>query len=125
MTAAFWCVLIAGLMPYFTVAAAKAGGRYDNHNPRDWAAKTEGFRKRAYAAHQNHFEAFPLFAAAVLIADLKGGPRLSVDILAIIFIAARLGYTICYIRDLPNLRSLFWFIGIATVVAILTSPAWI
>ena len=70
MTTAYWCVLAAALVPYFTVAVAKSKGDFDNAAPRDWLARQEGFRKRALWAHQNAFEAFGPFAAAVIIAQL-------------------------------------------------------
>ena len=35
MPIAFWCVLLAGILPVLTVAVAKGGGKsYDNHDPR-------------------------------------------------------------------------------------------
>lgn len=38
MPIAFWCVLVAGLLPVLTVSIAKMGGRtgFDNHDPRAW-----------------------------------------------------------------------------------------
>ena len=37
---AYWCVLIAALLPYLWVAVAKASGeRYDNRDPRGWLAR--------------------------------------------------------------------------------------
>ena len=81
MQLAFWCVLAMGVMPVATVAIAKWKG-LDNHAPRDWAQSIDGYRRRAYAAHLNHFEAFPLFAAAVLVAATQGAPMASVNVLA-------------------------------------------
>ena len=37
MPIAFWCVLLAGILPLVTVAIAKASGPgFDNHDPRGW-----------------------------------------------------------------------------------------
>jgi uncharacterized MAPEG superfamily protein len=125
MTLALWCVLVAGVLPYLTVGIAKAmGGSYDNHDPRGSAASYEGLARRAHAAHLNGFESFPLFAAAVLVAELKGGPRGAVDMLAIVFIAARIGYIACYLTDRPSLRSLLWSAGALSAIGIFISPLW-
>lgn len=119
MTVALWCVLAAGILPYTATLIAKSGRRgFDNRAPRDWLAKQEGFRKRANAAQLNSFEAFPLFAAAVIIAHLVRGPQALVDSLAILFIVLRLLYLACYLANQSLLRSLVWFAGLATVVAI-------
>ena len=87
MTMAFWCVLVAGFLPYLATLTAKIGGqRFDNRNPRDWLDAQAGFRKRANAAQHNSFEAFPLFAAAVIIAHIAGAPQARIDLLAVIFV---------------------------------------
>ncbi len=124
MTIAYWCVLVAGLLPFLTALPAKAGQSYDNANPRGWMARQEGFRARGMAAHLNAFEAFPLFAAAVIIAHQQGAPQGTLDLLALGFIAARLGYTVCYYADLATLRSLVWVVGLGFAVGIFTLPAW-
>jgi len=119
MTVAFWCVLIAGFLPYVATVIAKSGRRdFDNREPRTWLAKQEGFRKRANAAQQNGFEAFPYFAAAVIIAHVLNGPQALVDILAMVFVALRILYLICYLSNQSMLRSLVWFAGLGTVIAI-------
>jgi uncharacterized MAPEG superfamily protein len=121
MTTAYWCVLIAGLLPYVATVTAKAGARFDNRNPRDWLAKQEGCRRRANAAQANSFEAFPLFAAAVIVAHLTQAPQDRVDMLAMVFVAARVLYFVFYLADLAAMRSLAWFVGIASAVTIFVS----
>jgi len=124
MTTAFWCVLVAGFLPYIATLTAKIGGqRFDNRNPRDWLDAQDGFRKRANAAQHNSFEAFPLFAAAVIIAHIAGAPQARIDLLAVIFVVARLCYVGCYVADLATLRSLAWFVGIGSAVAIFLAAA--
>ncbi|BBF94427.1 MAPEG family protein [Blastochloris tepida] len=122
MELAFWCVLVMGVMPVVTVGIAKARG-VDNHAPRDWAQTIDGYRKRAYAAHLNHYEAFPLFAAAVLVAATQGAPMATVNALALAVVAARLVYTACYVADLATLRSLVWLAGWGLTIAIFVLPA--
>jgi uncharacterized MAPEG superfamily protein len=124
MTIAFWCVLVAGFLPYFGTLTAKIGGeRFDNSNPRDWLNAQSGFRKRANAAQHNSFEAFPSFAAAVIIAHIAGAPQGRIDLFAVVFILARLFYIAFYVADMATLRSLAWFVGIGSVVALFLAVA--
>lgn len=124
MPIAFWCVLAAGILPVLTVAIAKWSAHYDNGEPRGWSQTLDGHRRRAYAAHQNGYEAFPFFAAAVFGATLLKAPQATVDALALAFILARIGYTAFYIADWPTQRSLVWSAGWLATVAIFTAPAW-
>jgi uncharacterized MAPEG superfamily protein len=125
MSTALWCVLIAAILPLISVGIAKAtGGRYDNRDPRGQAQGYTGLAKRAHAAQQNAFEAFPFFAAAVIVAELKGSPANVASILALIFIAMRVAYLACYIADKPALRSIAWSIGYFCVIGIFITPLW-
>ena len=123
MTFAYWCVLVAALLPYATVAIGKYDPRYDNRSPRDWEAGLQGRQRRAIFAHQNHFEAFPAFAAAVIIAHVVGAAQWPVDAAAGIFIVARLAYTAAYLADRHVLRSLTWFAALACVIALFAIAA--
>jgi uncharacterized MAPEG superfamily protein len=123
VTTAYWCVLAAALAPYLTVAFAKSRSDFDNAAPRVWLTRLEGWRARAHWAHQNAFEAFPPFAAAVIIAHLAQAPQNRVDALALGFVAARLLYSAFYILDRPALRSLVWTAGFACVVGLFVIAA--
>ena len=124
MTIAFWCVLVAGFLPYFGTLTAKIGGeRFDNSSPRDWLDAQSGFRKRANAAQHNSFEAFPFFAAAVIIAHVAGAPQGRIDLFAVVFVLARLFYIAFYVADMSTLRSLAWFVGTGSVVALFLAVA--
>ena len=106
-------------MPVLTVAVAKWGRRdFDNAEPRAWLDKQQGFRRRADYAHRNHFEAFPFFAAAVLIAEQLQADAWRIDSLAIGFIVARILYTVLYLTDKPSLRSIAWVAGYVCVLAL-------
>jgi uncharacterized MAPEG superfamily protein len=125
MTIALWAVLIAGILPYVATGIAKGvGGTYDNNDPRGRAEGYDGVAKRAYAAHLNSFEAFPLFAVAVLVAEMKGGPRGLVDPLAVGFILCRLGYIGAYLTDKASLRSVLWLLALSSAIVIFISPLW-
>lgn len=124
MAFSFWMLLVAGLLPCITVGFAKFSARgYDNHHPRQWAAGLQGRQARAYAAHQNHFEFFPFFAAAVIIAELRTGGSSSVNLLAMTAIGARIAYTAFYLTDRAILRSICWLIGMLCIIALFGAAA--
>ena len=125
MQLAYWCILIAGVMPVCTVAFSKAGVRdYDNAEPRAWLERQQGARRRADYAHRNHFEAFPFFAAAVLVAEQMHANPLWINILSATFIAARIVYTALYLNNKPTPRSLAWCVGYACVLALFGIAAY-
>jgi uncharacterized MAPEG superfamily protein len=123
VTIALWCVLIAGLLPYLATAIAKAGADYDNRDPRAWLARQQGYRRRAGAAAMNGFEALPLFAAAVLIAQLLHAPQSAANLLAIGFIVARGVHLACYLVDWSTLRSVAWFVALLCVIGLFVISA--
>lgn len=124
MTIAYWCILIAALLPYVWVAIAKAGPRYDNHDPRAWMQKQDNPRaQRAYNAQLNSFEAFAPFAAGVLMAQFAGVDPRRILWLAIAFVVLRVLHGMFYIANVHILRSLVWFGGIACVVALMLQAA--
>ncbi|MBV1775157.1 MAPEG family protein [Burkholderiaceae bacterium DAT-1] len=118
MTIAYTCMLIAVVMPYIWIALAKATIRYNNHAPRVQEDKLEGWRARAHWAHLNSFEAMPGFLAGVLLAAHVGVPADTVNTLAIVFTVARVAYGLCYLKDLAALRSIVWFVGLGSVIAL-------
>ncbi|GAB1596635.1 MAPEG family protein [Lysobacter claricitrinus] len=122
---AYWCVLIAAALPYlWTVIAKSRGERYDNREPRVWLARqTDPRVQRANGAQMNAFEAFPAFAAGVILAHLAGVADDRVSLLAIIFIVARVLHGAFYIAGLPRARSLSWAAGILCVFALLGQAA--
>ncbi|HGM2925926.1 TPA: MAPEG family protein [Neisseria gonorrhoeae] len=127
MTFAYWCILIACLLPLFCAAYAKKAGGFrfkDNHNPRGFLAHTQGAAARAHAAQQNGFEAFAPFAAAVLTAHATGNAgQATVNTLAGLFILFRIAFIWCYIADKAALRSLMWAGGFACTVGLFVAAA--
>ncbi len=113
MTTALWCLAVAAVLPILCAGIAKWGFRdFDNRRPREWLARQDGWRARAAAAQQNSWEAFAIFAAAVLTAHVAGGPQPRIDTIALAFIACRLVYIWCYVADFASLRSLVWLAGL-------------
>ncbi len=125
MDIAFWCVLVAGLLPIacagiakFAKFSEKATGRFDNHHPREWLENQKGARKRAHAAQGNSWEAFPFFAAAVIIAHIQHVDLFQINVAAIIFIVARVMYIGLYLADRASLRSIVWSISFLATVSL-------
>ncbi len=119
-----YCVMAAFLIVYLVkipVAMAMAktgGGRYDNRHPRAQQAQLTGWGARALAAHQNGFEGFAPFAAAVVLAQMWDADPSYVSLLALTHVAARVLYNVLYIANLAQLRSTVWFVGFGTTLAL-------
>lgn len=116
MTIPLLCVFIAFVLiyiPRFIVASfqAKQPEGFDNRNPRDQQARLTGAGKRAHAAHQNAFEGFAPFAAAVFTAHLTGADPKWSSILAVTYVAARAVYIGVYLADMAPVRSVVWIIS--------------
>ncbi len=118
MTFAFWMILAAGILPYLAVGYAKYDKSFDNHQPRKWLDKQKGAKQRAFWAHQNSFEIFPLFAAAVIIAHVAEAPQTQIDMLAGAFIISRIAYIFAYVMDRATLRSIVWALGLGCIVGL-------
>lgn len=126
-TVAYWCVLIAALLPLGCAWLAKSAGigkprregGFDNHDPRGWLARQQGWQARANAAQANTFEALPLFIGAVIIAHQLGAPQTMVDILAVLFVTLRIIYVAMYVAGLAMIRSAIWAIALLVNIGIL------
>ena len=128
-TVAYWCVLIAALLPIVCAGIAKSGmlrtpprdGGFDNNNPRGWLARQTDWRARANAAQANTFEALPFFFAAVIIAHLLQAGQTRLDILALMFVLLRIAYIMMYVADLAKARSVIWSLALFVNIGILFS----
>ena len=125
MATAYWCVLIAALLPYVWVTIAKSGGqRYNNRDPRGWLAKQDNPRvARANGAQLNAFEAFPALAAGVLMAQFAGVDPGRIGLFAMAFVAFRILHGVFYLSGHHYLRSLVWFAGFSCVIALMGQAA--
>src|SRR3954470_2310546 len=128
-TIAYWCVLLAALLPFGCAYLAKAGGfgkprsqgGYDNDQPRTWLAGLTDWRARANAAQANTFEALPFFFAAVIIAHQLRAGQTQLDILAVLFLTLRIIYVAMYVAGLSTIRSAVWFTALLVNIWILLS----
>ena len=59
----------------------------------------------------------------MIVAHLTDAPQARVDLLAIVFVVARLAYIGCYVANRATLRSLAWFVAIGSAVAIFVAGA--
>ena len=124
MPIAYWCVLIAALLPIVLVSYAKIGVESDNRYPREEYDNLPPAKRRAYAAHQNAYENFPFFAAAVIIAMTLGAAPATVNMLAMAYVAVRVIHGLLYINNIPTARSLAFGIGLLINIAIFVLPAF-
>ncbi|MES2191125.1 MAG: MAPEG family protein [Pseudomonadota bacterium] len=128
-TFAYWCVLVAAILPIVCAGIAKYGtfdrprreGGFDNHNPRAWLARQTDWRARANAAQANTFEALPFFFAAVIIAHQLQARQTLLDILAFMFVVFRIAYILMYVADMAKTRSSVWAVALVVNIAILFS----
>ena len=126
MTIAEWCVFVTLMLYLLSIASVKwlRLGRFDNAKPRDPDFYSEPIAARALGAHQNGIEAFPFFAAAILLAEFRACPQNLINELAMLFVIVRISYVFTYIGNRPTLRSILWSIGFAINIAIFFMPAW-
>jgi uncharacterized MAPEG superfamily protein len=126
MTLAYWCVLVAALLPLVCAGLAKreglgrrrSEGGYDNENPRAWLSRQEGRSARANAAQANSFEALPFFIGAVVIAHQLAASQTLVDALAAAFVILRIAYIALYVNGQGAWRSLVWVLALAVNITL-------
>lgn len=124
------CIAIAYLLvyvPHFIAGRArfKMQGGFDNHHPRDQAARLEGWAKRASAAHLNGHESFSPFAIAVVVALIGCAGHANehtVTLLAVTYVVLRIAYIVVYLADLAAVRSLVWTAGLGITFALFLLP---
>ena len=127
MTIPLLCVFVAFALTFASkgpvaLAMARQPGGYDNSSPRDQQAGLRGWGRRALAAHLNGFEAFPAFAAAVLVALHGNADPTWTARLAVTFVAARVLYVPLYIADLSSIRSVVWGVGFVATAGLFLLP---
>ena len=124
MNIAVACVPLTLLLTYalripMVMGQAKLDGGYDNRTPRAAQQKLSGLALRAKSAHENGFEAFMAFAAAIALAQgvgISSSPL--VFGLALTHLVARVAFVVAYLADFPTARSVVWTVGFAATLAI-------
>lgn len=114
-------IAAAGAMPYALTLVSKSRnfGFKDNHQVRAWQAQLTGWQQRAYWAHQNSFEAFPLFATMMILAHLFQPTSVIAPYAAWAFVGLRLLYAVAYLADRASLRTICWTLAMGAVLTLL------
>lgn len=114
-------IAIAAAIPFLSTLIAKAGAfsAQDNKETRQWQSQLTGWRQRAYWAHLNALETFPMFAVAVLLAHLGAPSSAIAPIAAYAYPALRILYLLAFLADQAALRSTIWFASMGSVVVLL------
>ncbi|KAJ1978975.1 hypothetical protein H4R35_001689 [Dimargaris xerosporica] len=84
-------------------------GAVELREPRRQKSQLTGCAARAYAAHLNAIESFPLFTTAVLMAYVTEVDVNVRNSFALIHVLARITHTTAYIADIGLLRALSYF----------------
>jgi uncharacterized MAPEG superfamily protein len=105
---AHWLISLVPHSYAMQLVKGATNGRWNNANPKgsSWAAELQrsvpadilARHERAEAAHRNGLENLPIFAAAVLAANVAGLDRGLVDAHAAVFLGLRVVYTLIYIN---------------------------
>ncbi|MGB3296191.1 MAG: MAPEG family protein [Phormidesmis sp.] len=114
-------IVIAAVLiyiPYLVVASGRAQLGYDMAAPRAMFDKLPDYAQRATWAHQNSFESFALYAPAALMTFVVGLPPEQVVSTAVIYLAARITYSLAYVLNVPILRSLSWAVGMGCIFSL-------
>jgi uncharacterized MAPEG superfamily protein len=104
------------------IASRQQFGRLENNHPRDQQAKLSGWGRRALAAHENAFESFAPFAAAVLVAHIGGGDPRWIEIGAATYLISRVVYIALYVANLGLPRTAVWAVGLLSTGALFALP---
>jgi uncharacterized MAPEG superfamily protein len=107
--------------PYLFVAFGRFQVGYDMSAPRALFDKLPAYAQRATWAHQNSFEVFMFFAvAALMVYTTQTGSSYTTN-LALAFLATRVAYSLCYIINIPLVRSLMWAGSMTCIAGLITT----
>ncbi|MFN3816152.1 MAPEG family protein [Brevundimonas sp.] len=93
-----------------------------NAGPRDGVAPPPGpMAGRLIRAQANLFETLPLFAAAVIMAEVAGKAGELTYIGAQMYVFARIAYVPVYMLGIPYVRSLIWLVSLIGLIVVLAA----
>ena len=121
MTIPLWTLLVAVILPYVWLgpsfgARKEQFGAADNAHPRIQVAKLEGKGARAYAAHQNAFEALAVYAPAVLVAHMTHANLMHSTILSVVWVVCRFLHGVLYVQNIDKARSGMFALGMLAAI---------
>lgn len=100
-----------GFIPALGYSNYGTGGfEQPEEKPAIWA-------RRAYAAHRNAVENLPVLAALILTSLVTGLAVATVAFAAKVYFFARLGHYLSYLVGIPVVRTLFFFVALACLLA--------
>jgi uncharacterized MAPEG superfamily protein len=117
-------VAIAAILvyfPYMVTAYGRFKVGFDPSAPRALFDKLPDYAKRASWAHQNSWEVFVLYVAAVMMVCVSGKASDSTDLTAVVFLVSRFLFSIFYILNLPWLRSPAWLASIICTASLMST----
>ncbi|CAI8158409.1 MAG: Uncharacterised protein [Cellvibrionales bacterium UBA7375] len=127
MTIAFWTLLAAIVFPWVMAfikkSALASNGNYNNSRPRAGLENLQGVSQRALWAEKNSFEILPAYIAAIIVAHVAGAAQSYIDLIALLFIASRALYALCYLMDWATLRSIVWTLGLVCIIGLFVISA--
>lgn len=107
--------------PYLFVAFGRFQVGYDMSAPRAMFDKLPAYAQRATWAHQNSFEVFMFFSVAVLMVYATQTGSSYTTNLTLSFLATRVAYSLCYIVNIPLVRSLMWAGSMTCIAGLITT----
>ena len=117
-----YSIVAAAALVYFPFLLVAYGrvttGGYDPGAPRAMFDKLPAFAQRASWAHQNSFESFSLFAAA-LMAYVTGVDSVWAAGAAIAYMVGRFFYSVFYVLNVPIGRSLMFGVGSLSIATLM------
>ncbi|KAH8896763.1 hypothetical protein GQ53DRAFT_743349 [Thozetella sp. PMI_491] len=129
---AMWLTII--LPHFYAVLLVKRAnkGRFDNANAKGHAFAEElknnvpadvlATYERCQSAHRNGFENMPLFAAAVLAAEVMGVRKQTTEAIAWTYVGLRLVYDMCYMsitsKKWSLVRTVVWLCSIGLCLSL-------
>jgi uncharacterized MAPEG superfamily protein len=113
-------IALAAAIPFLSTLVAKAGAfsAEDNKETRQWQSQLKGWRQRAYWAHLNALETFPMFAVAVVLAHLGAPDSAIAPVAAYAYPALRILYLLAFLADQGALRSTLWFASMGSLLVL-------
>ena len=124
MTIPLWCLaglVLLSLALLLALLGARLRHLSSGGSVRDFGIPDE--RRlvwRLFRAHANSVENLPLFIALVVIASVRGVGGAALDVLSLLYFAARLGHSVVHVAGGPgNARLAFLVVQVACLLGIL------
>lgn len=112
-----------GIVPYRVGQVLLAGRAANSFSPAE--PEGPGWYQRLLRAHANCVENLPVFASVVLTAAVSGAASSTLDTLAVVYVAARVGQSVAHVASgrslVINVRFTFFLIQVCAVL----SMAWL